>query len=234
MSNSPRRDPIAERWAPVGEIFPVFVGLARASWREILLIWLIVTIGVLAAQALASLLPIPAAFLGLTPAIFPVAFGTAMAAHRLLWPTAPDIAECADVAMRAFPTILAVIAIRQVAISIGFTLLVLPGLAAAVFLLLAPVIVMAEGPGLRAAFERSFRLVVSIGWAVLALLLISALAGLILLVPIAILATPVAMFGEGMLQRVVEAGATAAFPLAFTVMGVAIYLHRATPGPAGR
>jgi len=231
MAERPGPDPVGERWAPVGEVLPVFIGLARASGRELGIIWALMVAGILALSAVWTAIGWQRpGFLGLTPAILPVAFGTAMAAHRMLWPRAPSLAECADVAMRAFPYVLAVLAIRQVAMTLGFSLLVLPGLAAAVFFLLAPVVVMAEGPGIRTAMIRSARLVLPVSWAVLALLFIAALGGLVLLVPIAILAVPLSLFGETVLQHIVEAGAIAAFPLTFTTMGTAIYLHVTAAG----
>ncbi|MEM7766131.1 MAG: hypothetical protein AAF253_01425 [Pseudomonadota bacterium] len=226
MSDRSRPDPIGHRWQPVSDVFPIFINLVRASWRQLLAIWGLVTGGVLTLSSVLAALPVPPlVFLGVTPAILPVAFGSAMAAHRLLWPSAPRLAACADVAMRAFIPLLVVIAMRQVLMQLGFSMLVLPGLAAAVFLLLAPVVVMAEGPGLQNAFQRSATLILPIGWAVLGLLFLSALSGLLLLVPIALVAVPLAALGEGTLEAFVEAGATAAFPLAFTTMGVAIYLY---------
>ncbi|MEL6388145.1 MAG: hypothetical protein AAFR41_08045 [Pseudomonadota bacterium] len=232
MTDRSRPDPIRERWRPVGDVLPLFIRLVRASWVELLVIWVIATAGVLAttlATAAIGFSATPSLF-GVSLAILPVTFGTAMAAHRVLWPTAPTLMECLDVAARAFGALLVVIAIRQVAMTFGFSLFFLPGLAAAVFMVLAPIIVLAEGPGLQAAFQRSAMLVLPIGWAVLVLLLISALVGLVLLVPMAIIAMPLSTFGDDTLQTFIEAGATASFPLAFTVMGAALYLYVTAAG----
>ncbi|MEM0985812.1 MAG: hypothetical protein AAGJ32_06165 [Pseudomonadota bacterium] len=230
MRQTPPSDPARARWKPVGDVLPIFSGLLRASWREIGIIWALTTAGIMAVTAVMEALPLPATdVMGLTASIFPVAFGVAMAAHRMLWPQSPTLAECVSVAARAFPSVLAIVAIRQVLFTFGLSLLVIPSIAVAVFLLLAPIIVMAEAPPITETFRRSVHRVWPIGWAVLALLFLTTLVGVLLLIPIAFMTIPIAPFGEDTLETFFVSGATAAFPLVFTALGVALHIYLTQP-----
>ena len=230
MSVRPAQDPITARWQPVGEILPIYARLLRDGGGDLAVIWAVMTAGVLCVNLVLEAIGLgDLSFFGITPAILPAAFGVGMATHRMLWDNPDNLATCFDIAARAFPSLLAVIAIRQVLVTVGLTLLILPGFIAIVLLFLVPAVVMAERPALQHVFKRSLDLVLPIVWAVAVLILLSALVGLVALIGIAIVSLPLTIISEATAGAFIEAGAVSAAILSLSAMAVAIYRYAAAP-----
>ncbi len=158
-------------------------------------------------------------------------FFVGAAVHRVLWDWVPDLPEALDVAAMAYLQMLGVMIVTRILISLGFALLILPGFLAILFLTLAPVIIIAEGPGIARAVGESAQRISRIFVPVLLAYLVFAIGMLVAAFVVSIFLTIVSA-GSGL---AINAGVSAVFSICHVVFAVAIYLAlqgRSGPQPA--
>lgn len=160
--------PAEQGWVRIVAIVRDFLGLLASHWTVLAPVWAGASLGIYGLGALGRAFGVTGVPLGsgLDLTLVATALLVGVLAHRLLWPWRPELSECLDVALRAFLPMLATLFLARLAIAVGFAMLILPGLVVAVFVSLAPIVLMAEGPGIGRAFRESVRLVARDGWVV--------------------------------------------------------------------
>ncbi|MEO0466848.1 MAG: YciC family protein [Pseudomonadota bacterium] len=161
MEETPANDPKPGLLASLMAIASAFIETLVTRWSVLLiLLGLAWVAGGIAKTIQAVLLgPETQALMGVFGLdIVPTAFFTAAAAHAVLWAWRPTIRECLEVAARAFAMMLLVLVIYRLAFIFGLAMLILPGLAVIVLFTFAPVIVMAERPGVVQSFLGSWHI----------------------------------------------------------------------------
>lgn len=91
--------------------------------------------------------------------IVPTAFFAAAVAHAVLWDWRPGVRESLDVALKAFVTMLIILALYRLLFMIGLAFLFIPGLIIVFIFTFAPVLVMAQRPSIIQAFFGSFQII---------------------------------------------------------------------------
>jgi hypothetical protein len=207
----------------VRDILGVFAELLRGSWKvlAILLAGLALSFVILRlADGLVFGDDHPD-FAVLSFTTLGVPFFAGAAAHRVLWNWTPGLSECFDVAGKAYFQLLAVIAISRLIIGFGFNLLVLPGFAAIIFLSLAPVITVAEGPGIFRAISESAR---RIAGAFIKVLLAYGIFLVGLVFAVLVFSIPLIILSGGGQTALFNAWFSAFLSLAHLVFAAALYL----------
>lgn len=158
--DSPDTDPIPR--PSVVQVASAFLEAMLTRWQVLLIMVALAWAGGAAAKAVQGLLfgfDAGAAFGVFGVDIIPTAFFTAAAAHAVLWDWKPTARECLEIASRAFPMMLIVLAIYRIAFMIGLVFLFLPGLAVIFIFTFAPVLVMAQKPSVPEAFLGSWQII---------------------------------------------------------------------------
>lgn len=209
-----------------GAMLSLFTGLVRSSWRQLAVIWAVqaVALSVLALfmKNFDSAWPGP---FGLGPGILLSAFCLAMAVHRLLWRYGPSLGEAQYVARKAWLTMLAVALISHIAVVIGLMLLIVPGILLSILLMSTPAIIMAERPGILAALQQSIvktwpLLIPAAGLSLIASF--GFIAGLMIMFPELVIAS---IFGDAVMNAVMQGGFFAMVTLWQALLSVTIYLY---------
>lgn len=158
--DSPDADPIPR--PSVVQVSSAFLEALLTRWRVLLVLVALAWACGAIAKAVQGLLfgfDAGAAFGVFGVDIIPTAFFTAATAHAVLWDWKPTVRECLEIASRAFPMILIVLAIYRIAFMIGLVFLFLPGLAVIFVFTFAPVLVMAQKPSVPQAFLGSWQII---------------------------------------------------------------------------
>ena len=207
----------------VRDILGIFAELLRGSWKVLAILLAGLALGFLILRLADGLVfgEDHPDFAVLSFTTLAVPFFAGAAAHRVLWDWAPGLSECLDVSGRAYLQLLGVIAISRWIIGFGFDLLVLPGLAAIMLLSLAPIIIVAEGPGIFRAISTSAR---RIAGAFITVLLAYGVFLVALGFAVFVYAIPLVIISGGGETALFNAGFSAFLSLAHLVFAAAIYL----------